>query len=176
MKRIPFLVISLILPVIVFAGVTGKIAGIVTDTKTGNTLPEANVIIEGTTMGSATNLEGYYVILNVPPETYKLKASMMGYATHTVTEVRVYIDLTTIVHVKMKPEVLPGEEVVVVAERPIVQKDVAASLKNITSGQIEHYPSQVLQKLWRHNLVSPQAFQFEVVGQTRRFLWLMELF
>lgn len=104
MKRIPFLVVSLVLPAIVFAGVTGKIAGIVTDTKTGNALPEANVIIEGTTMGSATNLEGYYVILNVPPETYKLKASMMGYATHTVTEVRVYIDLTTIVHVKMKPE------------------------------------------------------------------------
>ncbi|MEA3432543.1 MAG: carboxypeptidase-like regulatory domain-containing protein, partial [candidate division WOR-3 bacterium] len=140
MKKFFLLIIFLAFPVIVFAGTKGKITGTITDAETGEALPGANVIIEGTTMGAATNLEGYYVILNVPPGTYRLRASMMGYVTYTVTEVRVNIDRTTIVHVKMKPTVLPGEEVVVVAERPIVQKDVAASLRNVTSGQIEALP------------------------------------
>ncbi|PIP12868.1 MAG: TonB-dependent receptor, partial [bacterium (Candidatus Stahlbacteria) CG23_combo_of_CG06-09_8_20_14_all_40_9] len=137
MKRIFLLIIFLAFPVFVFAGTKGKITGTITDAETGEALPGANVIIEGTTMGAATNLEGYYVILNIPPGTYRLKTSMMGYATYTVTEIRVYIDRTTIIHVKMRPTVLPGEEVVVVAERSVVQKDVAASLRNITSGQIE---------------------------------------
>ena len=140
MKRIFLLIIFLAFPVFVFAGTKGKITGTITDAETGEALPGANVIIEGTTMGAATNLEGYYVILNIPPGTYRLKTSMMGYATYTVTEIRVYIDRTTIIHVKMRPTVLPGEEVVVVAERSVVQKDVAASLRNITSGQIEALP------------------------------------
>ncbi|OYD14120.1 hypothetical protein CH333_08960 [candidate division WOR-3 bacterium JGI_Cruoil_03_44_89] len=141
MKRVSFLMIALIFPVIAFAGVTGKIAGIVTNAETGETLPGANVIIEGTTMGAATNLEGYYVILNVSPGTYRLRASMMGYATSTVTEVRVMIDLTTVIDFKMKPTVLSGEEVVVTAERPIIQKDVAGTQRSVTSNQIEALPA-----------------------------------
>ncbi|MEA3431554.1 MAG: TonB-dependent receptor [candidate division WOR-3 bacterium] len=147
MKRVFLLTILLVFPAVVFAGVTGKITGIVTDAETGEALPGANVIIEGTTMGAATNLEGYYVILNVPPGTYRLKASMMGYATYKVTEVRIYIDLTTTVDFKMKPVVLPGEEVTVVAERPIVQKDVSSSRINIESKTIKNMPVQIVEEV-----------------------------
>jgi len=79
----------------IFAGTTGKIAGRVTDAKTGEGIPFANVIIEGTTLGAATNLEGYYTIINVPPGVYTLRASVVGYETKVVTNVRVNIDLTT---------------------------------------------------------------------------------
>lgn len=140
MRKVSFLVIALIFPAIAFAGVTGKIAGIVIDAETGEALPGANIIIEGTTLGAAADREGYYAILNVPPGTYRLRTSMMGYVTCTVTEVRVNIDRTTTIDLKMEPTVLPGEEVIVVAKRPVVQKDVAASLRNITSGQIEALP------------------------------------
>ncbi|MFN3694815.1 MAG: carboxypeptidase-like regulatory domain-containing protein, partial [Ignavibacterium sp.] len=44
---------------------TGKINGYVRDAETGEELIGANVIIEGTTMGAATNIDGYYVITNV---------------------------------------------------------------------------------------------------------------
>ena len=125
---------------LVFAGTTGKIAGVVTDAENGAPLPGANIIIEGTTMGAAVGLNGYYVILNVPPGTYTLKASMMGYAVMTITQVRVNIDLTATIDFKMKPEVLMGEEVQVVAERPVVQKDVSASQANLSVADIEALP------------------------------------
>jgi len=50
MKRVFLLTILLVFPAVVFGGVTGKITGIVTDAETGEALPGANLIIEGTTM------------------------------------------------------------------------------------------------------------------------------
>lgn len=123
-----------------YAGVTGKIAGVVTDAENVQALPGANIIIEGTTMGAATGVNGYYVILNIPPGTYTLKATMIGYAAITVTEVRVNIDLTTTIDFNMKPEVIMGEEVQVVAERPVVQRDVSASQANLSVADIEALP------------------------------------
>lgn len=51
-----------------FAGTSGKIAGHIRDADSKEPLPGVNVVIEGTMMGAATDLEGYYVILNVPPQ------------------------------------------------------------------------------------------------------------
>ena len=139
--------ITLLLANFVFAGTGGKITGTVTDAETGKPLPAANVIIEGTTIGAAANKEGYYVILNVPPGTYNLKASMMGYAKVTVTGVRVRIDQTTTIDFKMKPTVLTGEEVIVVAKRPIVQKDVSNSQMNVEYKTIESMPIQTMEEV-----------------------------
>jgi hypothetical protein len=125
---------------LLFAGVTGKIAGVITDSENGQPLPGANVVIEGTMMGAAADLKGYYVILNVPPGTYTLKATMMGYANLTATNVRVSIDLTTTVDFKMKLQAIMGEEVLVVAERPVVQKDISASQANLNAKEIQSLP------------------------------------
>jgi len=57
-------------------------------------------------MGAATDISGYYVILNVPVGTYRLKASMMGYSVIVVEKVRVSIDLTTKVDFRLSTEVL----------------------------------------------------------------------
>ncbi|NOY78192.1 MAG: TonB-dependent receptor plug domain-containing protein [Calditrichaeota bacterium] len=141
MKKILLAIVSLtLLANVLFAGTTGKIAGKVKDAKSGQALPGVNVIIEGTRMGAATNKDGYYFILNVPPGTYTLKFSMIGYSTYVVKDVRVKIDLTTTENAELEPVVLAGKEVVVVAKRSPVQKDVAASEKNITSAQIQVLP------------------------------------
>jgi len=142
MKRPLLCVLAIVIfPALVFAGTKGKVAGTVTDAETGRPLPVANVIIEGTTMGAAANRDGQYVILNVPPGMYTVKASMMGYAAHTVTEVHVHIDRTTTVNFNMQPTVLTGQEVIVVAKRPVIQEDVAATQKVVTSDQIEALPA-----------------------------------
>ena len=122
------------------AGTTGKIAGTVKDAQTGMPLPGVNVVLEGTRMGAATDMKGYYVILNVPPGVYTMKFTMIGYAEYKVRNVRVQIDLTTTIDAKLKPVVLAGQEVVVVAQRPVVVKDVAASQANIDKKQIESIP------------------------------------
>ncbi|MCW9064832.1 MAG: carboxypeptidase-like regulatory domain-containing protein, partial [Ignavibacteriaceae bacterium] len=47
-----------------FAGTTGKITGTVTYKTTGEPLPFVNIIIVGTNLGAATDIDGNYVILN----------------------------------------------------------------------------------------------------------------
>ncbi len=140
-KLILIISIMLLLTInVLFGGVTGKITGVITDVENGQPLAGANIVIEGTTMGAAAGVNGYYVILNVPPGTYTLKSTMMGYTTITVTNVRVSIDLTTTVDFKLQPQVIMGEEVQVVAERPVVQKDISASQANYNAKDIQSLP------------------------------------
>ncbi len=121
-------------------GQTGKIAGTVTDSQTGEKLLSTNVIIEGTTLGAASNLDGYFVILNIPPGTYRVKASMIGYTPSVIVDVRVQIDQTTELDISMTQTTLQTEEVIVVATRPIVERGVSSSRANITSEEIVNLP------------------------------------
>ena len=142
MKVVTILVLTCVLSYgLVFAGTTGKIAGTVTDATTGEKLISANVLIEGTTMGASADLNGYYAILNVPPGTYKVRISLLGYATTTIENVRVNIDQTTNLDVSMTQANITTKEVVVVAQRPVVQKDVSASTTNLSSSDIQNLPA-----------------------------------
>jgi hypothetical protein len=129
MNKKSILVIILLLCMVstVFSGVTGKIAGKVIDANTGEPLMGVNVILQGTTMGAATDLEGDYFIINIPPGTYTLAASMMGYITVNKTDVLVHIDRTIMSDFTLKPTVISGEEVTIVAERDVVPMDISAS-------------------------------------------------
>lgn len=73
--------IAFLIPAVVLGGNTGKIAGRVTDAQTGEPIVGANIIIEGTYLGAASDLNGNYAIINVPPGVYKVKASAVGYKT-----------------------------------------------------------------------------------------------
>lgn len=118
----------------------GKIRGIITDSNTGETIIGGSVLIEGTTKGAATNLDGEYIILAVSPGTVSLRVSYIGYNTTVIEDVRINIDLTTEINVQLTPETLEGEEVVVVAQRDLVRKDVTASLSSVGAEEIEAIP------------------------------------
>src|SRR5690606_14935874 len=62
----------------------GKISGKVTDAATGEALPGVNVVIDGTTMGTATDLEGDYFIANLQPGEYTLRVSSIGFKPTTI--------------------------------------------------------------------------------------------
>ncbi len=134
------IVCFLIFTSITYAGTTGKIAGKITDSESGDPLPGVNVFLEGTTLGSASDIDGYYYILNVPPATYNMVVSYIGYADHTIKDVVTEIDLTTTLNLELQSEILTTDAVIVVAERELVQNDVAASQRSITSEQIEALP------------------------------------
>ena len=123
------------------AGNSGKIAGEVKDSQTGEAVVGASILIQGTSMGAATNIDGYYVILNVQPGTYTLTASGVGYNKKTVSNVQVSLDQTTTIDFKLASTVVDvGEEVVTVAERPLVQKDLTASTATVNGDQIAALP------------------------------------
>jgi outer membrane receptor protein involved in Fe transport len=119
---------------------SGKIEGVVTDGQTGEALVGANIIIEGTFLGAATNLEGYYAIINAPPGVHRIRASMIGYDPVVVTDVRVSINQTTIIDIDLRETAFELEEVIIVAERPIVQRDVSASVLNIEAAAVQVMP------------------------------------
>jgi carboxypeptidase family protein/TonB-dependent receptor-like protein len=122
------------------AQTTGKIAGTVTDAATGESLPGVNVLIDGTTQGTATDRDGYYFILNVRPGTYAVKASFIGFSPVTVQNVQVQVGKTTVVDFALGEEVIEGEEIVIVATRPAVERDLTSSIASISAEQLENLP------------------------------------
>ena len=118
---------------------TGKITGRAVD-EFGEPLPGVNIAIVGTMQGAVTDIDGYYIILNLKPGTYELKASFLGFQTQIVQDVRVKINQTTTIDFTMKEAVIEGEEVVVVAERPIVERDLTSSKASISSEDLQIMP------------------------------------
>ena len=119
----------------VFAGNTGKIVGLVTDAQSGETLPGANVLLTGTLLGASSDVNGEFLILNIPPGTYTLECLMVGYATKRIENVEIQSDRTTTINFPMREEALElGEKITVIAERPLIQKDLTAS-KTVTSAE-----------------------------------------
>jgi len=124
-----------------FAGITGKIAGKVTDAESGEPIPGANVFIDGTIMGSATDLNGEYFIVNVPPGTYTVTISMIGYETVNMSQVRVMVDQTTPLNFfELKPTLIEGETITVTATREIVHMDVSSSVITSESEEVVTLP------------------------------------
>src|SRR6056297_2909852 len=125
---------------LVFAGNTGKISGRVTDAQSGQPLPGCNILVEGTYYGAATDVDGNYFILNIPPGTYTLRFMMIGYGQLRITDIKVKVDFTTDVDASMTVEALQAGEVTVVAERPMIQKDLTSSASVVGSEEMESLP------------------------------------
>ncbi len=131
----------LLLPVFVYAGSTGKIVGIVTEKGTGEPLIGVNILLEGTTLGASTDIDGSFLILNVPPGSYNIVAEYIGYATHRLEGIRVSVDLTTQVNIELQEATVElGDEIVVTADREMITKDLTASTAAVNSDRIESLP------------------------------------
>ncbi|MEX0720893.1 MAG: TonB-dependent receptor [Balneolaceae bacterium] len=131
---------QLLVSTIAFANSTGKIAGRVVEESSGEPLPGVNVSIVGTQKGAVTDVEGYYTILNVTPDTYELQASFLGFQTNIVQNVRVTIGQTTTIDFSLSETVLGGGEMIVIAERPIVRRDLTSSSASISHKELEMMP------------------------------------
>ncbi|HNF85810.1 MAG TPA: carboxypeptidase-like regulatory domain-containing protein, partial [bacterium] len=127
-----------LLPMYLFAGNTGKITGVVKDKESGDALPGVNILIEGTSMGATTNAKGEYTILNVPAGVYTVATSMIGYTKLTKQNVRVIPDFTTRLDFEISATSVTGEEQVVVAERPLIQKDQTMTMSVTTAEEIKN--------------------------------------
>ncbi len=141
-------IITALLPLLAIslsAQVTSKISGRVIDSQTGEPLPGANVFIKGTTMGAASDPDGYYFIINIPVGGWTVMATMMGYEPFTVTKVRVSAGLTTTLNFELRSTVIEVEGVTVTAERPLVIPDATATMHITTAEDIARQPVQTYQ-------------------------------
>ena len=137
MKRL-FVLVLILMPVFCYAGIYGKIAGRVVDAKTGRPIEKAAVKVKGTPLGTFTDANGYYVLIQVPVGVHTIEVSRMGYETKEVANVLVLADLTTTIDVELEPTVIVGKRVVVIASRPIIEKDVTTSRTIVTAEDLEN--------------------------------------
>ena len=120
---------------------SGKIAGRVTDGSTGEPLPFVNIIVVGTTQGAASDIDGYYYIINLSPGIYSVKASAIGYNPIVVSDLRVATGFTTNHDFALQSTALElGQEVIVVAIRPLIQKDLTATTSIVGEDMISQLP------------------------------------
>ncbi len=110
------LFVQLLSSVLFAQSLKGKIVGKLVDAEDGSPMVGANILLEGTMIGAAADLEGNYRILRVPPGKYTLVIRMMGYAETKITDVIVNADETTTINASLKSEILETEGVVVTAE------------------------------------------------------------
>ena len=129
------------------AGTTGKIVGRTTDQATGDPLIGCNVEIVGTSQGAATDQNGNYVILNVPPGYYDVRAMMIGYTAMTIQGIDVAVDLTTRADFALQVEAIGGEEVNVVAQRATVRLDQTSMAAVVDAAEIENLPANEVSEL-----------------------------
>ncbi len=142
MQKIYFLALVLLLSFTSYS--QGTIAGNVKDAKTGEAVIGANVVIQGTTQGSATDVEGNFIINNVKEGTYALQVSSVTYKTHTIPNVVVETAKKITIDITLHEDVSELEEVVVQGTRQTdTDFDLLKSIKEakvvvvgITSEQI----------------------------------------
>jgi hypothetical protein len=123
---------------------SGKLVGTVTDATTGETLIGVNVFIQGTNKGAATDIDGKYLILNVPAGSYTVTASFVGYAKVEQREVKIFIDRTTELNFQLTDESIQIGQVVIVAEKKAVVRDRTSTSTDIESKQITAAPIEGL--------------------------------
>ena len=124
MKIITTILFSLIFISGVFAQTTGKISGNITDEDTKEPLIAANVIVKDSNLGAATDVDGYFSIVNIKPGLYTLVVDMIGYKQLVLENVRVSVNRTTTIDASLSPTVIQGETVTVEVDAITAKKDL----------------------------------------------------
>lgn len=119
----------------------GNLTGKVLDAKTKDALPFANVVVMGTGLGGMSMDDGGFFIQNIPEGTYTIKATYMGYDSEEQADVVIRPYTTTEIEFRLYRTVLAAaDEVVVRAERPMVEVDVPTTVRSITADDLKEMP------------------------------------
>ena len=151
------LIWMLLLFSVAFGGTTGKLAGRVTDSQTGEPIIGANVTLTSTRIGGSTDIDGYYHIIDIPPGTYEVAVSCIGYRGATY-RASIKVDLTTTLNISMTLQAVEMPEVLVRAERAVIQRDQSSTIQKAGAEDLETLPTNTLRG-HRYLLWPPRSCQ-----------------
>jgi len=125
----------------------GTIAGKVVDAKTGDALPGANVVVQGLGIGTSTNIEGEFTILDVAVGQRSILARFIGYKS-LVKVVDVTAGEVTELNFDLKETVLALDEVVITGAGVATEKKrLGNTVATINVEQLENAPVQTLAEM-----------------------------
>ena len=120
---------------------TGTISGTVYNVKTNQPLAYANVIVMGTNLGAMSLADGKFSVKGVPAGTYAIKAMMMGYKAEERSGVVVNAGKDTKLDFKLDQTiVMKTQEIVVTAEKKMIEVTASDARGTVTSEQLEEMP------------------------------------
>ncbi|KPL02585.1 MAG: hypothetical protein AMJ90_05495 [candidate division Zixibacteria bacterium SM23_73_2] len=126
------------------AATTGKIAGTVKDKESGEPLAGVTIMVVGTPVGTSTDDDGDFFLINLPVGNHTIEASLIGYESVQKTGVKVLSDLTTPMEFNLKSSPIVLAHVLTVdAQRPLIQRDLTASTEIVTREQITKLPDAI---------------------------------
>jgi outer membrane receptor for ferrienterochelin and colicin len=146
---------------------TGIVEGKVTDASSNEPIPFANVVLQGTTIGGATDLDGNFKITGIKPDLYNVEVSFLGYKTKVEYEVQVFNNKPALVNVKLEEDSKTLDAVVVKANPFEKKEESPVSLRTIGVNEIERNPggnrdiSKALQSL--PGVASSVAFRNDII-------------
>ncbi|MFC1492820.1 TonB-dependent receptor domain-containing protein [candidate division KSB1 bacterium] len=115
----------------------GKILGVIKNRRTGEPLENANVVIVGSHLGSATDNDGKYEILNIPEGVYTIEASYVGYEKESSRNVRITRETVLELDFNLIETSHSLSEVVVSASHFSIMKSAPGSKVSLTSENIK---------------------------------------
>jgi len=122
------------------AGTNGILEGTVKDKVTGELLSGVNVLIVGTQQGTSTDRDGHYVIQNIRAGKYEVRFTHIGYQTSLIKNVIINPDLRTRIHIQLEPSAVMMKEIIVIQEKPLIQKDVTGTTFIVSGDDINLLP------------------------------------
>ena len=118
----------------------GIIRGRVNDEQTNEAIPFANVILQGSTVGTTTDFDGNYELVDVPAGIQNIQVSFVGYEPKTVFEIEVTPARPAVVNVVLKPASIAIEEAEVVGSRRPNVAEAPLSVRSLGTNEIKRNP------------------------------------
>ena len=129
-KTIIFCLFIIIFTVIVQAAPRGIITGMVTEINSGKKLPGVNVQIEGTLLGASSDINGQFIMLNVPVGKYALRATMIGHRAKKIHGITVEPGQETEVNFELEETVIDFDPLIITASK--MQKELDATANSVS--------------------------------------------
>jgi len=143
-----FIYSSIVVLSILSAQDKSSISGFVREVETGEPISYANVFISGTSMGTATNSDGYFVFINLSQGEYEVNVSMIGFGLYKET-INLGIDESVRLDIRMKEEALQASEIIVSGTRQKFKKSVESSTIILDIRDIRNAPAFVEPDVFR---------------------------
>src|SRR5262245_276967 len=140
-RRLTAVAVGLALALPTFAGTTGKLTGRVMDEKK-QPLAGVNVRLEGQRLGAITDDQGEYFIIGIPGGRHIVRMNLIGYAPFAAENVEITPDFESRLDATLKSEAVQMNEVVVNAERPLLQRDATGTTRFISASEIQKMPTR----------------------------------
>ena len=142
--KISFIIIS---TSILMAGTDGQIRGSIKNIE-GESLVGAQIFIESLGIGAVADVEGNYILINVPVGTYNIQATMISYGTQVVQNVDVMMDNTLWLNFTLDIEAIEGQTIYVSGEKDLVDKGATSKKITVSSEAIEALPIRDVSELY----------------------------